>query len=71
MLLLSFGVQVTRVVFVPDDVDEIASAVRALSAIVQVLITAGGIGPTLDDVTMQVSHTHVVLCAVMVEWLGR
>ncbi|KXZ50142.1 hypothetical protein GPECTOR_17g778 [Gonium pectorale] len=51
--LRSLGWQVLRVVFVPDDVDEIASAVRALAAVVEVVITAGGIGPTLDDVTMQ------------------
>ncbi|GIL79130.1 hypothetical protein Vretifemale_8518 [Volvox reticuliferus] len=51
--LRSLGWQVTRVVFVPDDVDEIASAVRALAAVVHVVLTAGGIGPTLDDVTMK------------------
>ncbi|GIL61337.1 hypothetical protein Vafri_15809 [Volvox africanus] len=49
----SLGWQVTRVVFVPDDVDEIASAVRALAAVVHIVLTAGGLGPTLDDVTMQ------------------
>ncbi|EFJ40692.1 hypothetical protein VOLCADRAFT_99481 [Volvox carteri f. nagariensis] len=57
--LRSLGWQVTRVVFVPDDVDEIASAVRALAAVVQLVITAGGIGPTLDDVTMQASRCGV------------
>lgn len=41
-------------VFVPDAVDDIASVVRALAATAEVVITAGGIGPTLDDVTMQV-----------------
>ncbi|PNW74277.1 hypothetical protein CHLRE_13g592500v5 [Chlamydomonas reinhardtii] len=51
--LRSLGWQVLRVVFVPDAVDDIASVVRALAATAEVVITAGGIGPTLDDVTMQ------------------
>ncbi|PNH11162.1 putative FAD synthase [Tetrabaena socialis] len=51
--LRSMGWQVARVVFVPDASNEVASAVRALSAMVEVVLTAGGIGPTLDDVTMQ------------------
>ncbi|KAG2443340.1 hypothetical protein HYH02_009404 [Chlamydomonas schloesseri] len=51
--LRALGWQVLRVVFVPDAVDDIASVVRALAATAEVVITAGGIGPTLDDVTMQ------------------
>ena len=44
--------QVTRVVFVPDSADVIASELRFMSAAVDVVFTAGGVGPTLDDVTM-------------------
>ncbi|KAG2492852.1 hypothetical protein HYH03_009006 [Edaphochlamys debaryana] len=51
--LRSMGWQVLRIVFVPDTVDEIASAVRALAAVVELVLTAGGIGPTVDDVTME------------------
>jgi len=38
---------------VPDDVSAIASEVAALSASCQAVITSGGVGPTLDDVTME------------------
>lgn len=40
-------------VFVPDDVDEIACTVRAMAGAVELVLTSGGIGPTLDDLTMQ------------------
>lgn len=51
--LRSLGWQVVRVVFVPDDVDEIACTVRAMAGAVELVLTSGGIGPTLDDLTMQ------------------
>jgi FAD synthetase len=44
--------QVTRVVMSPDDLDSIATEVRLLSSSVEVVFTSGGVGPTLDDVTM-------------------
>lgn len=50
--LHSIGWQVTRVVMVPDDLDSIASEVRLLSQTAEVVFTTGGVGPTLDDVTM-------------------
>lgn len=36
-----------------DDVCAIAAEVKALSECHDVVITSGGLGPTLDDVTMQ------------------
>ena len=46
--------QVVRVVVVPDEVDAIAAALSALlRGGVDVVLSAGGIGPTLDDVTME------------------
>jgi molybdenum cofactor synthesis domain-containing protein len=50
--LFSIGVRLERVVMVLDDVEVIASEVRALSAAYDVLFTSGGIGPTHDDVTI-------------------
>ena len=42
-----------QVVLVPDDVAAIAAEVAAMSCEVEVVITSGGVGPTLDDVTME------------------
>jgi FAD synthetase len=42
-----------QVVFVPDDVAAIASEVASLSSCCAAVITSGGVGPTLDDVTME------------------
>lgn len=50
--LRSIGWQVKRVVVVPDDVAAIAVEVHAMSAELDLVITAGGVGPTPDDVTM-------------------
>lgn len=46
------GLRVDRALFVRDDVDAIAAAVRELSDAYNIVITAGGLGPTPDDVTM-------------------
>lgn len=51
--LRAMGWRVERAVFLRDDVDAIAAELRSLSAAVDVVITAGGLGPTLDDVTMR------------------
>ena len=37
---------------VPDEVAAIAAEVRAASDAFEIVITSGGVGPTLDDVTM-------------------
>ncbi|GMH33055.1 hypothetical protein BSKO_00889 [Bryopsis sp. KO-2023] len=50
--LKSIGWRVQKVVFVGDDIRAIAEEVRSLSASCDLVITSGGVGPTLDDVTM-------------------
>ena len=37
----------------PDEVDAISAELRLLSEAHDVVITSGGLGPTIDDVTMQ------------------
>lgn len=51
-MLRSRGVELTRVVTVPDRIEVIASEVRALSRSHDWLFTSGGVGPTHDDVTL-------------------
>lgn len=41
-----------QVVIVPDEIDAISAEVRAASEAFEIVITAGGVGPTRDDVTM-------------------
>ena len=47
------GVELVRVVTIPDVVDVIANEVRTLSASHDWLFTSGGVGPTHDDVTVE------------------
>lgn len=47
------GVELVRVVTIPDVVDVIADEVRTLSASHDWLFTSGGVGPTHDDVTVE------------------
>ncbi|MBN2151001.1 MAG: competence damage-inducible protein A [Candidatus Lokiarchaeota archaeon] len=50
----SFGVPVTRVTIVRDDVEEIASAIKEIVARKpDYVFSSGGLGPTFDDVTLQ------------------
>ena len=51
--LRTLGVEVKRVVMIPDDLDLIAEEVRALSLRFDHLFTSGGVGPTHDDVTLE------------------
>uniref|UniRef100_A0A8C6RLA6 FAD synthase n=1 Tax=Nannospalax galili TaxID=1026970 RepID=A0A8C6RLA6_NANGA len=51
--LRSLGVQVCRVSVVPDEVATIAAEVTSFSSRFTYVLTAGGIGPTHDDVTFE------------------
>ena len=45
------GIRLVEIRVVPDDLETIAAAVRALGPRVDHLFTSGGIGPTHDDIT--------------------
>ena len=49
---MSHNLGIGQVVCIRDEVDAIASEVRALSEAHDVVLTSGGLGPTPDDVTM-------------------
>jgi molybdenum cofactor synthesis domain-containing protein len=51
--LRQIGVNLRRIVVIPDELDEIAEAVRTLQPTHDVLFTSGGVGPTHDDVTIE------------------
>ena len=46
------GVDVERILTIPDVIEVIASEVRTMSAAYDFVFTSGGIGPTHDDLTM-------------------
>jgi FAD synthetase len=50
--LRTLGVDVERIVTIPDDVETIADQVREMSAAYDFVFTSGGIGPTHDDLTI-------------------
>ncbi|MDP6980647.1 MAG: molybdopterin-binding protein [Myxococcota bacterium] len=50
--LRKIGVDLERILTIPDEIDIIADEVRTMSAIYDYVITSGGIGPTHDDLTM-------------------
>jgi molybdenum cofactor synthesis domain-containing protein len=50
--LRELGVALRRIAVIPDDIEEVASAVRELSARFDHVFTSGGVGPTHDDVTI-------------------
>ncbi|HSJ96608.1 MAG TPA: competence/damage-inducible protein A [Myxococcota bacterium] len=50
--LRALGVDVDRILTIPDDVDVIAREVRAMSECHDFVFTSGGVGPTHDDLTM-------------------
>ena len=46
------GLQLCRIVVLPDEIDEIGAAVAEWSARCDFVFTSGGVGPTHDDLTM-------------------
>jgi molybdenum cofactor synthesis domain-containing protein len=50
--LRSLGVDVERILTIPDEVDVIARETRVLAEAYDFVFTSGGIGPTHDDLTM-------------------
>lgn len=51
--LATVGVPVRRVTLVRDDMDEMVDAIRSAMARVELVICAGGLGPTDDDLTRE------------------
>ncbi len=51
--LRSLGVDVERILTIPDDVQVIASELKPLSDASDFVFTSGGIGPTHDDLTIE------------------
>jgi FAD synthetase len=51
--LRALGVDVIRVVVIPDEIETIARDVRAMSDLYDYVFTSGGVGPTHDDLTME------------------
>jgi len=51
--LRTLGVDVERILTIPDEVEIIAQEVRSQSGSYDLVFTSGGIGPTHDDLTMQ------------------
>jgi molybdenum cofactor synthesis domain-containing protein len=50
--LRKLGVDVRRVVVIPDDLDDIATTVRDFHERFDFVFTSGGVGPTHDDITI-------------------
>ncbi len=50
--LRELGVSLRRILTVPDDLEEVAAAVKELAARFDHVFTSGGVGPTHDDVTI-------------------
>jgi len=51
--LRTLGVDLRRIVVIPDDLEEISATVRDLSERFDYVFTSGGVGPTHDDLTME------------------
>ena len=51
--LREIGVDLDRILTIPDDIDVIAREVRKMSDDYDHVMTSGGIGPTHDDITVE------------------
>ncbi len=51
--LRELGVQLSRIVVVPDEIPVVAAAVRDCSRSFDWVFTSGGVGPTHDDITIE------------------
>jgi molybdenum cofactor synthesis domain-containing protein len=51
--LRELGVELVRITTIPDVLTEIAETVRAASQRANFVLTSGGVGPTLDDLTFE------------------
>jgi molybdenum cofactor synthesis domain-containing protein len=51
--LRALGVALQRILTIPDDIDEIAAAIREMQPRYDHVFTSGGVGPTHDDVTIE------------------
>jgi molybdenum cofactor synthesis domain-containing protein len=73
--LRALGVDVERIVTIPDDVEVIAREVRTMSDACDWVFTSGGVGPTHDDLTMDgvagAFGVPVEVCENLVERIER
>ena len=73
--LRTLGVDVERILTIPDEVDQIANEVKTMSDAYDHVFTSGGIGPTHDDVTVeavaQAFSRELELCESIYERLIR
>jgi len=51
--LRALGVDVRRIVVIPDEIEQIAAEISEFSRSFDVVFTSGGVGPTHDDVTIE------------------
>jgi FAD synthetase len=69
------GVDLERILTIPDELETIAAEVRAMSERYDLVFTSGGIGPTHDDLTMdgiaRAFGRQVVLHESIAERIGR
>jgi FAD synthetase len=73
--LRKLGVDLERILTIPDVIETIASEARAMSDAYDYVFTSGGIGPTHDDLTMdgiaQAFDLKIVLNQSMVDRMAR
>jgi FAD synthetase len=73
--LRKLGVDLERILTIPDVIDVIASEARAMSKAYDFVFTSGGIGPTHDDLTMdgiaKAFDLDIVLNQSMVDRMAR